>query len=412
MSMLVSEGDSSPSLTIEDLKALNSLGIDISNLQQDDNVVISGNIHEIDLNKTEQFEEIEEIEKEPEFYINDSYLTVSNEIYPEILKEVKITLGILESLYKNKYDYNLHTGKYVYGDTIKYYSCDMFINIYYPKVTITNSAGQTHTINKLFIKLSFYFNSPGRIFFSQFSGTRLEMTTHELLSGYMHSHLPMMPLLEVQNDMELEFGSFCTGAGIFNIYKTSKDLPISSTVANSLFGLFTAIDSYIEWESLEGGPYIKMEDIEKKAKIRSSLTSKVNINNIETININKSVLKYILKNGKFSILNNKLIILNYWDIIFSIAEDIVLPYNHRAIYDNLQFNVLDIYNIIPEMNEVVTTTLRFREKIVTFRVTNIKEYNEIKSCLNPSILNFYTNYILLLFMLEQQYESLYEEIGE
>jgi len=111
--------------------------------------------------------------------------------------------------------------------------------LHYPELWITNSLGIRHKIVDLVMKLGmndFYLNPNIR-------GIRFAYTAAELRAGYAHSHMNGNEALQ----------DFCRGGG------SPFDQLITSMVdgfSEGKFELFLfQLQSYLEWESVEGKPY-------------------------------------------------------------------------------------------------------------------------------------------------------------
>jgi len=126
------------------------------------------------------------------------------------------------------------------------------VYIWFPKETISNSKEQKHTIYDLYIKISFVDSK-----FVDMRIIRTSFTLAELHSGYSHSHSPAHPCLHTDANICTYTGAryCCLGAGpLGQLMGTYID-------SNILMSLCIYIEKWVRWESLEGGPYIKMEKI-------------------------------------------------------------------------------------------------------------------------------------------------------
>lgn len=127
------------------------------------------------------------------------------------------------------------------------------ILIYYPEVTITNENGQSHEIKDLFVEVPV--NGYGYLV-SGISFNRATYTLDEFNANYLHSHISTIPV----DDFE-EFQTPCLGSG-----------PIRYTISDLMLGnysdrwmiLAVQIDKLVHVESLQGGPYHRLERIGKQ----------------------------------------------------------------------------------------------------------------------------------------------------
>lgn len=128
------------------------------------------------------------------------------------------------------------------------------IKILYPKLTIRNSKGMSRELLNMVVVLGLE-SCSDKWLIQEFSGARLTLTMGEYLAGYVHSHLPRIAIFE--NEKALKSYRFCTGNG----HITVSQLEYGSHNSLENFEAFVLmIQPYLEWESLEGGPYIYMDN--------------------------------------------------------------------------------------------------------------------------------------------------------
>jgi len=121
-------------------------------------------------------------------------------------------------------------------------------------------------------------------------GTRGTFTTAEYLSGYAHSHLPCF------RGGYPDLSYFCTGEGEIN-----QSLAICrSKFTTSNFMMFCIhIKNFVEWESLEGTPYIRIAAITNKALFFPSANGVLEyisikiMDHIRSLNDPNTILKFI-----------------------------------------------------------------------------------------------------------------------
>lgn len=145
---------------------------------------------------------------------------------------------------------------------------DGFFIVYFPIKHVQNSSGRQHTIYDVYLKVdisyqntfrqkylsdfSRYFskfleNSNSNPCFSLVSGTRTRASQEEYSSSYVFSHF--------SRGFD-EWRNTCLGEGLLSKY---RNIPISSE--EFAISYCVALENYLSWESLEGGPYIKISDI-------------------------------------------------------------------------------------------------------------------------------------------------------
>jgi hypothetical protein len=131
--------------------------------------------------------------------------------------------------------------------------------IHYPEVTIKNSRKQSLDMKDFFVKFGIDINGTIR---QGLSGTKTTYTLAEYSMGYVHSHLHSASF-STWNEKQpgtpkVYFGSFCLGQGeiidfmqYFNGNKNQGDLD----------SYLLMIQTVVSWESLEGGPYQRIENV-------------------------------------------------------------------------------------------------------------------------------------------------------
>ena len=127
--------------------------------------------------------------------------------------------------------------------------------IHFPHIHITNSRNGEHDIYDLYIRLTFY-NDGGRL--QEVEGNRATYNQAEFETAYSHSHLSSA----VVNNTA--WGGFCMGAE--EIVTDINELKSASLEGREeLFEAFLfQLDIFLQWESLEGGPYKKIENISRR----------------------------------------------------------------------------------------------------------------------------------------------------
>ena len=128
---------------------------------------------------------------------------------------------------------------------------DNMIIIHYPLVEINNSRGESHTIRDLYVSLNI--SSDFTIHDRVVRGMRTTATQDEIDSSYSHSHLSQRPFSD--------WSTFCTGSGIIDeVLIQSREINPSENRFHYEM-LFETLDAFVAWESLEGGPYRRMNNI-------------------------------------------------------------------------------------------------------------------------------------------------------
>lgn len=147
--------------------------------------------------------------------------------------------------------------------------------IWFPRITIKNSAKQKHTIRDLYVR--FRFRDNGQVY-ETLEGARSTYTFYEHKNNYSHSHLPSAAAINAK------YENFCLGYDSFRISIDSfkKDSTVISTFNYDKFELMLyELGEYVKWESAEGGPY-------------NYMTSALSYGNQNTIpRLNESQLQYL-----------------------------------------------------------------------------------------------------------------------
>lgn len=124
------------------------------------------------------------------------------------------------------------------------------IIVHFPELTITNERGRTHLIRDMYARVVL---SPNGKLYSGPQFHRATFTHAECKNNYLHSHVRT-----IRFDHLTEWQGGCLGSG-----------PIRDTISRLSIGfswedwtLFAVqLDQYVHVESLEGGPYHRMETI-------------------------------------------------------------------------------------------------------------------------------------------------------
>ena len=163
---------------------------------------------------------------------------------------LKYLVQALEKIHPNHWDFGTYDLENIdeYKNILEYKEMmgfNYYFTIHYPELVITNGK-QKHTIYDLYIKLKFIDFGTPRL--ADIRGLRTSATVGELSSGYIHSHLP--------SGYGYAFKSFCLGGGPIRDYLGSS---LSSVEGYEYF--LYLLQSYLEWESKAGIPYINMDSI-------------------------------------------------------------------------------------------------------------------------------------------------------
>lgn len=158
--------------------------------------------------------------------------------------------------------------------------------IHFPEITIKNSGEKTHVIKDLFVALEYY---DGEETYA-INGKRTTVSRNEIYKKYAHSHLPRHHTLSDYTS----YDGFCLGDSELLTQLTLFET--FNTVEDYLY-FFTLLNAYLEWESLEGTPYISINTLN-----RYSVLGKDYYNEDSFSNIPKKIIHQILSlNGDLTI---------------------------------------------------------------------------------------------------------------
>ena len=143
----------------------------------------------------------------------------------------------------------LYSVKNDFSEYYRNFSHNIIVKV--DKETVKNELGLSTTIYDLFIKLKFRRN--GTILYG-IEYKRATFTKNQLLSHYVHSHCPRLYASD-----GIHWGHVCTGSGPIN--NSLSALSSVDTPIERLYGFIAELRQIVKVESLQGGPYIKIEEI-------------------------------------------------------------------------------------------------------------------------------------------------------
>ena len=205
------------------------------------------------------------------------------------------------------------------------------VTIHYPEILITNSYKQKHKIRDLYLTFTIScsrsvssYSKRILTISSTLECSRGTLTSIEYAKNYYHSHHGN--------------SSFCLG------YSELRDFlnEVAYTGLNSdNFEFFTYIlDDYLKWESVEGGPYRKIENLTNTTLRIYRANVSISPYDIDT----EGIIKYFIDNNiELPIINN------YKTLIFHAEEpiNILTPvvYSNKEIEESIKKYLLDTYDI-------------------------------------------------------------------
>lgn len=124
--------------------------------------------------------------------------------------------------------------------------------IRYPHITITNTRKESREIEELYCVLTFNKS----FLLKGFEGFRAKMSFNDVKNGYRHSHLNSRSLESL-----FSVSAFCTGSTDLTALKSE----FMEGFDADRFDLFLyQINNFVEWESLEGTPYVHLSTVNNR----------------------------------------------------------------------------------------------------------------------------------------------------
>lgn len=177
----------------------------------------------------------------------------TQEIFKQQFGEDHVDFDVFERDEDKKHELQyFHPCILVRQDFDQYYSSFSHnIIVKVDKETVKNELGLSTTIYDLFIRIRFRRN--GTMLY-EISYKRATFTKNQLLSHYVHSHCPRLYASD-----GIQWGHVCTGSGPIN--NSLSALSSVDTPIERLYGFIAELRQIVKVESLQGGPYIKIEEI-------------------------------------------------------------------------------------------------------------------------------------------------------
>lgn len=216
--------------------------------------------------------------------INEATLTIDNEIpsFDNIIEGIvnnDSNSSLLESnhidvdpIETNPYNRVVNVVKKYFGEdrvdaediSMSFISTPSLI-IHFPEFIITNSLHQTHTIRDLYMKLSFIVYNDTYISLHNVEYIRTTFSEKEVASKYIHSHVPKSNFLYKNR---VDFQAVCLQTGINSAHELLSNVR-EQLYYDDIEGPWLVacrnLDEIVRWESLEGGPYIRIRDIQSQS---------------------------------------------------------------------------------------------------------------------------------------------------
>lgn len=169
---------------------------------------------------------------------------------------------VVEEVYPGNWDITINSSSH---NSIR--DCTIRLIIKIGDVTIRNSRGSMHRIRDLYVKIIFAVDAnEGIKMLYGLSGFRATITNEEYAAGYIHSHIRRGRYLMHQFCL----GNNSSSMGVlmkaatqyhFNYPKGWKDKKRKEQWFGYVTSVLLELKSFVEWESLEGVPYISMTSV-------------------------------------------------------------------------------------------------------------------------------------------------------
>ncbi len=131
------------------------------------------------------------------------------------------------------------------------------VTLYFPDIDITNTNETKHHIKDLYVRMELNYNGDTG-YHVALTGKRGQISLKEYKSDlYGHSHLNGC----------WGYGNFCLGNSDFSSVVNQL---MASCRQEDWYMLFLSLENYLKWESLEGGPYRKIEQLGYKVNVNTS----------------------------------------------------------------------------------------------------------------------------------------------
>jgi hypothetical protein len=259
------------------------------------------------------------------------------------------------------------------------------ILIHFPEIKVTNENDTSTIIYDLYAKI--IINKNGTIEgYPEFC--KATYTQEQWNASYIHSHMRA-----VRKDNPELFKNSCLGSG-----PLSNTIPALRLDGNlNLWPLFCLeLDRYLQVESLEGGPYIRISSISNK--IKKQKFTKFKFNTFENVYINTSLIrnnsyiknlmslyiKHLLRSGKLNFVwvSNKYSIgMDFLEILQTFSSEFIIFYNNLVMEDKNDFEFKNYYVSISDLlnNRVLLKGKIDEAKFIHYSSENInrEDINEI-----------------------------------
>lgn len=260
---------------------------------------------------------------------------------------VKLNLGEIDEKTTTE-GINQYCGRYAFSGESSFHP--EYLNwqrqniiLHFPTVTVTNEKMEHTTIHDLFVLVPF--TEDGRVL-SGIYFLKTTFTNKQYQAGYIHSHTPTM------YSNEIYWQHVCLGTGPINGTIRTINAENNRYDAAMWELYFWEIEKLVQVESLDGGPYIRIESI--KGNFVKKDLSKIGLAKFSHQLISKDLLKAYIKSGKlkFVFRNNKFCIATPFVEWYKDFSNYVRNYYaaigqtpSSVLFQNLYCDESDIYDV-------------------------------------------------------------------
>lgn len=186
----------------------------------------------------------------------------------EFASTIDKILSSMNSFYGDNWEVYLSPTFSLHDQIPEYYT--IHILILYPELTITSSSGGQHFCKDFIVEFTLLYNElAGEVSFSPPRGTKAKYSQEEALVSYTHSHISPH-VLGLENIFKTQ--SFCLGNGTDIANMIIDFAEPEYTFEQEIFEMYlTLIDALVAWESIDGGPYIRMSSISTRTNVNRTL---------------------------------------------------------------------------------------------------------------------------------------------
>lgn len=277
------------------------------------------------------------------------------------------------------------------------------ITIHYPELIITNSTGMSHIMRDLYVTFNFAYNSSHMHW--QLARTpvlrRTTYTCGEIKAGYVFSHCIGR---ESNSSLFSEIGSFCFGSGVLGKIINNYQIKIIPT---EIVPFIIAFESYLKWESLEGSPYRRIDNIKEYEVVELKPANSDLLYELELEVLNKLEhfnYDFISENNDIKIILNNSSLNNIRQIIYDYVVN--RKYNYllgrsvNGMFGELKKTDNTRYKNLNNMEIFV-----FKDKIIKSKVVDVSEdMNELNKKIpldiNPRIVSAVVDSLIKKFKQE------------